>query len=117
MDYSYYENIRDFPRVSKAVFVKYDIRNDLNKSISTGIATSKDISLGGLKFVCSTPVKIGYIVKMEVQLDKINTIGCIGTVAWVESPKHGQYVIGVKFQPLHEKYRAKIMKFLNSFAS
>mgnify|MGYP000918789382 FL=1 len=116
MDYSYYDNIRDFPRVSKAVFVKYDIRNELNKSASSGVATTKDISLGGLKFVCATPVKVGYIVKMEVKLETFTSIAAIGTVAWVENPKHGQYIIGVKFQPLQEKYRAMIIKFLNSFA-
>jgi len=115
MDYSYYENLRNSPRVSKAVFIKYDIRDEFNKSLATGVATSRDISLSGVKFVCSNPVKVGYIVKMEVQLDKLNTIACLGTVVWVENPKHGQYVMGVKFQPLHEKYTAKIMKFLNSF--
>lgn len=116
MSYSYYDNIRDFPRITKAVFVKYEIRNEMNATISSGIATTKDLSMGGLKFVCSTPVKVGYIVKLEVKLDTFNSIGAVGTVAWVENPKHGQFVVGVKFQPLEEKHKAKILKFLNSFA-
>ena len=116
MSYSYYDNIRDFPRVTKAVFVKYDIRDEMNRIVSNGIATTKDISLGGLKFVCATPVKVGFIVKMEIKLDTFTSVAAIGTVAWVDNPRHGQYIIGIKFQPLMEKYKALILKFLNSFA-
>jgi hypothetical protein len=53
---------------------------------------------------------------MEVKLETFTSIAAIGTVAWLENPKHGQYIIGIKFQPLMEKYRALIIKFLNSFA-
>jgi len=115
-DYSFYENARNAPRVTKAVFVKYEIRNDLNNPIASGIATTKDISLGGLKFVCSAPARKNYIVKLEIQLDKLTKIGALGTVAWVDEPKHGQFHIGVQFQNLPEVYKQKIVKFLNSFA-
>ncbi len=115
-EYSYYDNMRDTPRISKSVFVKYDIRDTNNKSIATGIATTRDLSVGGTKFLCSAAVRKDYIVKLQIQLDKINQVGVIGTVAWVEIPKPGQYLVGIQFQSMPETSKAKIVKFLNSLA-
>lgn len=115
-DYSYYDNLRDTPRISKSVFLKYDIRDLNNKSISTGIATTRDLSVGGTKFLCSAPARKDYVVKLQIQLDKVNQVGAIGTVAWVETPKPGQYLLGVQFHSMPEVSKAKIIKFLNSLA-
>ena len=115
-NYSYYDNMRDTPRISKSVFVKYDIRDNANKSVATGIATTRDLSVGGMKFLCSAPVKKDYIVKMQIQLDKLNQVGAIGTLAWVEQTKPGQYMVGVQFQSTPEATKAKIVKFLNELA-
>ena len=115
-NYSYYDNMRDTPRISKSVFVKYDIRDTNNKSIATGIATTRDLSVGGMKFLCSAPVKKDYVAKLQIQLDKANQVGAIGTLAWVEQTKPGQFLIGIQFHSTPELTKAKIVKFLNELA-
>lgn len=115
-DFSYYDNMRENPRVQKAVFVKYDLRNETNNPVGTGVATSRDISAGGLKFMCTKPARKGYIIKMQIQLDKLNTFGAIGTIAWVETLRPGQFMVGVKFENLPEIHKQKIIKFLNKMA-
>lgn len=115
-EYSYYDNTRDTPRISRSVFVKYDIRDENNKSVATGIATTRDLSVGGAKFLCTVPARKDYIVKLQIQLDKINQVGVIGTVAWVESLKPGQYLLGIQFYSISDAAKTKIIKFLNSYA-
>jgi len=114
--YSYYDNMRDAPRISKSVFVKYDFRDATNTSIATGIATTRDLSLTGMKFLCGAKVKKDYVAKLNIQLDHLNQIGVIGTVSWVETPKPGQFLVGIHFHSMSEDARTKMMKFLNSLA-
>ena len=112
--YSYYDNMRDAPRISKSIFVKYDFRDTTGKTIATGIATTRDLSATGMKFLCGAPVKKDYVAKLSLQLDRITQIGVIGTVSWVESPKPGQYLLGVRFHSISEGSKAKLLKFLNA---
>lgn len=114
--YSYYDEKRTFPRLRNALFVKYEIRTDLNNVISSGISTTRDISLGGMKLVCAAPVKPGYIVKLIIQLDKVNKVGVIATVVWVSEMRPGQYMIGLKFANLEGLDRQMLVKYVNSFA-
>jgi len=114
--YSYYDNMRDAPRINRSVFVKYDFRDTQSKPIATGIATTRDMSLTGMKFLCAAPVKKDYVVKLSIQLDKLNQIGVVGTVSWVETPKPKTYLVGIRFHSMSEVSRTKLMKFLNSVA-
>ena len=115
-DMSFYENVREDPRVTSSVFVRYNISDETNKSVASGVSTTRDISAGGLKFFCTTPARTGYIVKMQLQLTKFNTIGVLGTVAWVKQPRPGQFLLGVKFENLAQVHLEKIVKFLNEHA-
>lgn len=115
-DMSYYDNLRDTPRVDSAVFIKYDIRDETNKTVSSGISTTRDISVGGVKFFCTTPVRKGFIVKLQLQLDRLTSIAVLGTVAWVKQTKPGQFLLGVEFRNLPEPSRTKIVKFINQNA-
>ena len=112
--YSYYDNMRDAPRISKSVFVKYDFRDTIGKPIATGIATTRDLSATGMKFLCGAPVKKDYVAKLSIQLDRMNQLGVVGTVSWVDSPKPGQYLVGIRFHSISEISKAKLLKFLNA---
>lgn len=114
--YSYYEDKRDHPRINSAVFVKYDIRDEVNQTLANGVATTRDLSLGGMRFICPTPVRKDYILKMQIQLDRFTNIAALGTVAWVKEIKPGQFMVGIQFNQLPEQFRGKIIKYLNSFA-
>jgi c-di-GMP-binding flagellar brake protein YcgR len=108
--------MRDAPRISKSVFVKYDFRDHTNTSVATGIATTRDLSLTGMKFLCGAKVKKDFVAKLAIQLDKLNQVGVIGTVSWVETPKPGQHLVGIHFHSMSEDARTRMMKFLNSLA-
>jgi len=112
--YSYYDNMRDAPRISKSVFVKYEFRDTTNKTIATGIATTRDLSLTGMKFLCGAKVKKDYVAKLNIQLDQLNQVGVIGIISWVETPKPGQFLVGIRFHSMSEDARTRMMKFLNS---
>jgi c-di-GMP-binding flagellar brake protein YcgR len=115
-DYSYYENLRDAPRISSSVFVKYEIRNEYNTPAAKGVTTTRDISAGGMKFFCATAVRKDYIVKLQIELDKLNIIPAVGVVAWVEQPKAGQYLVGIRFTSITEDAKTKIVRHLNKYA-
>jgi c-di-GMP-binding flagellar brake protein YcgR len=114
-EYTYYENLRDAPRISKSVFVKYEFRDPLGKTVGTGIATTKDMSITGMKFLCAVSiVKKDYVVKLSIQLDRQTQIGIVGVVTWVETPKPKQYLVGIRFHSISEVSKAKLLKFLHS---
>ncbi|MCK5269073.1 MAG: PilZ domain-containing protein [Spirochaetes bacterium] len=114
--YSYYDEKRDYPRLKNALFVKYEIRTDLNKIVTNGISTTRDVSLGGMKLMCAARVKKGYIAKLQIKLDKITNIGVVATVAWIEEMRPGQYLIGLKFSNFNLIDKQKLIKHLNSMA-
>jgi c-di-GMP-binding flagellar brake protein YcgR len=115
-DYTPYENLRDAPRITKSVFIKYEFRNTAGKTVGTGIATTRDMSLTGMKFLCAVNVKKDYVVKLSIQLDRISQVGVVGLVTWVETPKPRQYLVGVRFHSMPEVSRTKLLKFLHSSA-
>lgn len=114
--YSFYDNKRDTPRVNSSVYIKYEIRNEMNVKVGSGIATTRDISVGGARFLSTTPASKGYILKMQIQLDTFTTLGVVGTVAWVEQTRPGQYQLGVQFKSLGPSERQKLISFLNKNA-
>ena len=114
--YSEYENLRDAPRIAKSVFVKYEFRDTTGKTVGTGIATTRDMSLTGMKFLCAVGVKKDFVAKLNIQLDRITQVGVVGVVTWVETPKPRQFLVGIRFHSMPEISRVKLMKFINSTA-
>ena len=112
--FSYYDNLRDAPRITKSVFVKYEFRDFEGKTVGTGIATTKDLSLTGMKFLCAVGVKKDYVVKLSIQIDRVTQVGVVGVASWFETPKPKQYLVGIRFHSMPEDARSKLMKFINS---
>jgi len=110
------ENNRNAPRLSKAVYIKYEIRNFDNLLINSGVATSRDLSATGSKFMITGRATSGYLIKMRLDLSKTKKIIIIGTITRIENIRPGKKIIGVKFESITEKSKLELNAYLNSFA-
>lgn len=106
---------RKFPRVKNFIDVYYDVSLG-NESIMAEKIDSKDTSLGGIRLIVYTPIKIGSILDLKFKLlENDPTIKIKGKVVWSNAFKIGSddimnYEIGIKFIEMSESDKENISK-------
>ena len=74
----------------------------------TGIANTRDISVGGLYMITNAPLETGTPLFMRMSIGG-EEIGLDGVVTYTD-PNHG---VGIRFQSLSEKNEALLKRELN----
>ncbi|MCK4917850.1 MAG: PilZ domain-containing protein [Candidatus Omnitrophica bacterium] len=106
---------RKFPRVKNFIDVYYDVSLG-NESIMAEKIDSKDTSLGGIRLIVYTPIKIGSILDLKFKLlENDPTIKIKGKVVWSNAFKIGSddimnYEIGIEFIEMSESDKENISK-------
>lgn len=131
------KEMRAFPRLSLSCDIEYSMNTtflkttigaqpklstaDTTEQQKTVISKTKDISLGGICLITSSPLKIGDILNLSIRLKGfIKPIEAVGKVVWTQTFEIGGqkgYDNGIKFIEITETYKGILEKFIQKIFS
>ena len=113
----------DIVKTQQRSFVRFDVLlpvvmecpiNEEQDEVICLKAMTKDLSAGGLQFICDKTIKVGKHLKMSLDCPDYGMIQVDGEVVRIDQPQEGRnlYWISIKFVGVHESIRDKISKFI-----
>jgi len=103
-------------RQSLRVSLYSPLRFQIKSSRKFGSTVSRDISLGGIRFLTDNFVPVGTSMILEVNLgDTPNIVNAIADVVWTQKLPHtDRYQMGLRFSEIGEPYHQEISDYINS---
>lgn len=106
---------RSFVRfdIALPVVIEYLLNDEKDELVSFNLIT-KDISGGGLQFICDKKIKFGTKIKLTLDLSDLGTFQVDSEVVRVHQPQADRQLfwISVKFLNIPENIRDKISRFI-----
>lgn len=107
---------RRFPRITSSIPVEY---RDISRQIDSFVPTlSKDISEGGIRFICDDFISIFTRLLVNVALPiHPKPVKAISKIAWIKKLPYGsQFEAGVQFLDMADSDRNLLTSFLSEKA-
>ncbi len=112
---------RTYPRLSVETGVRFTIlrpdEDDSERMTSDGVehaSVTRDLSAGGLRFICGYALPMGTILDLRVRLpDGGPAVACLGRICRVEeNARSGVYDLAVYFLDISSADRARVDRFV-----
>ncbi len=97
-------------RVEAAHFISFDLLDENDRIVQSGMALSRNLSQKGVKMENRDPFPIGSKIRLHLAVgDEIADIN--GEVRHVEQPEEDKYFIGIEFLKIEKDILEKISEY------